>query len=65
MLSHIAGCKNYLVFKLMDAFNEATDTIPGWDDYRKTGIAKEHWDGKTFGRATVQLPEMAAAEAQR
>ena len=28
--------------------NEATEMIPGWDEYQKTGVAKHFWDGKTF-----------------
>jgi len=30
------GCKNHLVRKLIQMFNEATDNIPGWDTYVKT-----------------------------
>uniref|UniRef100_A0A7R9V813 Hydroxyproline O-arabinosyltransferase-like domain-containing protein n=1 Tax=Chlamydomonas euryale TaxID=1486919 RepID=A0A7R9V813_9CHLO len=31
------GCKNELVRALIAAFNEATDAIPCWDEYQKTG----------------------------
>lgn len=30
---------------LIHAINEATSKIPGWDEYEKTGVAKELWDG--------------------
>ena len=30
---------------LIKALNEATDAIPGWDDYAKTGKAMKLWDG--------------------
>jgi hypothetical protein len=31
---------------LIDALNEATDAIPGWDQYAETGIARELWNGQ-------------------
>ena len=37
---------NELVRHLVAAINEATDAIPGWDDYAKTGVAKELWNGE-------------------
>jgi hypothetical protein len=46
------------VRKLIDAINEATDTIPGWNNYIDAHVAKELWDGKTFGRSTVAVAEM-------
>lgn len=30
---------------LISAINEATNVIPGWDDYVKSGNAKQKWDG--------------------
>lgn len=39
------GMKNELVRHLIHAINEATTVIPGWDDYTKTGVAKQLWDG--------------------
>lgn len=57
-----AGTKNDLVRKLIDALNEATDTIPGWDDYIRSHTAAQLWDGKTFGKSTVTVPEMAEAQ---
>ncbi|KAL4418900.1 hypothetical protein ABPG77_004053, partial [Micractinium sp. CCAP 211/92] len=39
------GMKNELVRHLIHAINEATSVIPGWDDYAKTGVAKQLWDG--------------------
>ncbi|CAL8466227.1 g5763 [Coccomyxa elongata] len=36
---------NELVRKLIDVLNEATSVIPGWDDYAKTGIARQLWNG--------------------
>ena len=30
---------------LIRALNEATDAIPGWDEYAKTGKATQLWDG--------------------
>ena len=56
-----AGTKNDLVRKLINAINEATDTIPGWDDYIKTHTAAQLWDGKTFGKSQVAVKEMAEA----
>ncbi len=50
-----------MVRKLIDAINEATDTIPGWDDYIRTKRAAQLWDGKTFGKATIHVKEMADA----
>ncbi|GAB4820009.1 hypothetical protein N2152v2_007055 [Parachlorella kessleri] len=37
--------KNELVRHLLRAINEATERIPGWDEYAKTGKATELWDG--------------------
>ena len=42
------GMKNDLVRHLIKSMNEATDTIPGWDEFAKTGKATQLWDGKTF-----------------
>ncbi|KAK2079342.1 hypothetical protein QBZ16_003033 [Prototheca wickerhamii] len=42
------GMKNELVRRLVDAINEASGIIPGWDEYAETGVAKALWDGKTF-----------------
>ena len=39
------GMQNDLVRHLIKAFNEATDAIPDWDSYEKTGRAKVLWDG--------------------
>lgn len=36
---------NELVRHLIHAINEATNAIPGWDEYMETGVAKEVWDG--------------------
>lgn len=36
------------VRRLVDAINEASGIIPGWDEYAETGVAKALWDGKTF-----------------
>lgn len=47
--------------KLIDAINEATDTIPGWNDYIRSHKADALWDGKTFGKSTIATPEMADA----
>lgn len=33
---------------LINAINEASETIPGWDEYALTGKATQFWDGKTF-----------------
>lgn len=33
------GIENVLVSYLINAINEATSTIPGWDEYSKTGLA--------------------------
>lgn len=30
---------------LINAVNEATDHIPGWDEYSATGKAAQIWDG--------------------
>ena len=39
-------CALYVqVRHLIKALNEATDAIPGWDDYAKTGKAMKLWDG--------------------
>lgn len=35
------GMKNDLVRFLISAINEASDAIPGWDEYARTGMAKE------------------------
>ena len=35
--------------RLLDAINEATEAIPGWDEYARTGVAKELWDGTLPG----------------
>ncbi|KAL4519320.1 hypothetical protein Ndes2526A_g00413 [Nannochloris sp. 'desiccata'] len=40
---------NELVRHLIHAINEATNAIPGWDEYVKTGVAKEIWDGVIRG----------------
>ena len=34
--------------------NEATEMIPGWDDYVKNGVATQFWDGKTFKAQSVE-----------
>ncbi|KAI3431793.1 hypothetical protein D9Q98_010546 [Chlorella vulgaris] len=44
------GMKNELVRHLIHAINEATSVIPGWDEYEKTGVATQLWDGVTGGR---------------
>ena len=36
-----AGMKNDQVRFLINAINEATAAIPGWDEYSKTGVATE------------------------
>ena len=40
------GMSNELVRHLVDAINEATTAIPNWDDYAKTGVARELWNGE-------------------
>ncbi len=40
------GMSNELVRHLVGAINEATDAIPGWDEYAKTGVARELWGGE-------------------
>ena len=50
-----------MVRKLIDAINEATDTIPGWDDYITAHTARQLWDGKTFGKSTIAVAEMKDA----
>mmetsp|Transcript_21179 Transcript_21179/g.63737 ORF Transcript_21179/g.63737 Transcript_21179/m.63737 type:complete len:583 (-) Transcript_21179:106-1854(-) len=42
------GMQNHLVQHLLNAVNEATAAIPGWDDYAATGVATQWWDGVTF-----------------
>ena len=42
-LTHV--CNPVQVQKLIDVLNEATSAIPGWDDYAKTGIARQLWNG--------------------
>lgn len=43
------GLQNDLVRRLLAAINEATEMIPGWDDYAKTRRTNgKYWDGKTF-----------------
>lgn len=37
---------NQMVRHLINALNEATNAIPGWDEYEQTGFAKQLWDGK-------------------
>lgn len=46
-----ASCTNALVRALVDIINEATDAIPGWDEYAKTGYAdpEQLWDGVVRG----------------
>lgn len=39
------GMQNGLVRHLIDAFNEATNAIPDWDIYEKTGKVTKLWDG--------------------
>jgi hypothetical protein len=56
-----AETKNDLVRKLIDAINEATDTIPGWNDYINTHVAKQLWDGRTFGKSKIAVSEMKDA----
>ena len=33
---------------LINQINEASEVIPGWDEYAKTGKATQLWDGETF-----------------
>lgn len=33
------------VRRLISVINEATSAIPGWDDYARSGIARQLWDG--------------------
>lgn len=40
------GMKNELVRHLINALNEATNHIPGWDEYSTSGRATQFWDGK-------------------
>lgn len=40
------GMPNELVRHLIHAINEASEAIPGWDEYEKTGHASQLWDGK-------------------
>lgn len=39
------GVQNDLVRHLINAFNEATEKIPGWNHYAKTGHVSKLWDG--------------------
>eukprot|EP00884_Botryococcus_braunii_P021975 jgi/Botrbrau1/8461/Bobra.0237s0078.1 len=39
------GMKNELVRYLINAINEASNAIPGWDEYAETGHATQFWDG--------------------
>ncbi len=34
------------VRRLISSINEASDHIPGWDEYAQTGKATQQWDGK-------------------
>ena len=38
-------CLPLQVRHLIHAINEATAAIPGWDEYEKTGVATQWWDG--------------------
>ncbi|KAK9823561.1 hypothetical protein WJX72_003781 [[Myrmecia] bisecta] len=40
------GMKNELVRHLINAINEATAHIPGWNEYAETGRATQLWDGR-------------------
>lgn len=40
------GMKNQLVRHLINALNEASSHIPGWDDYSDSGRASQLWDGQ-------------------
>ena len=40
------GMSNGLVRHLIEALNEATENIPGWDRYAETGKVTDIWDGK-------------------
>jgi len=33
------------VRRLISVINEATNAIPDWDNYAKSGIARQLWDG--------------------
>ena len=33
---------------LIQAINEASSVIPGWDEYHASGTATQFWDGQTF-----------------
>lgn len=41
-----AGMTNDLVRSLINIINNATKTIPGWDDYVSSGHASQSWDGQ-------------------
>ena len=43
----VKGCKlpGLQVRHLINALNEATQHIPGWDKYSATGKATQLWDG--------------------
>ena len=46
MLTLVLHCLLGLqVRHLINALNEATDHIPGWDEYSATGQASQLWDG--------------------
>lgn len=33
---------------VIHSINEASEVIPGWDSYAKSGKAEQFWDGRTF-----------------
>lgn len=43
LLNDFAICTQ--VRYLINAINEASAAIPGWDEYSETGIASQLWDG--------------------
>ena len=43
---HIIKLFGLQVRHLINALNEATNHLPGWDEYSATGRATQLWDGK-------------------
>ena len=41
-----AGGNNALIEHLIYAFNEASNHIPGWDEFARTGVATQLWNGE-------------------
>ena len=41
-----AGGNNALIEHLISAINEASNHIPGWDEFARTGAATQFWNGE-------------------